>query len=198
MAHQWDFVDLSEPNYQYTFDGANAVTVYTNLSVDTQALIKAQEEHKESENPDSTESLTDTIDTDDTLGAENLCYTAYNVNPLSPINVGAVGLRRMESQEIDYIDTTESDMRARCQQYAVMLLHRQTCVSTNLSFNSPIIPHLDVNKTIGITDKYQKIDNETFVVQSITIPLGAGAMQITATNINWLPAATNLEGMGVG
>ena len=201
MAHQWDFVDLSEPNYQYTFDGANAVTVYTNLSVDTQALIKAQEEHeanKKAEEANSTQVLADTIDTEDTISAENLYYTAYNVNPLSPINVGAVGLRRMESKEIDYIDTTESDMRARCQQYAVMLLHRQTCVSTNLSFNSPIIPHLDVNKTIGITDKYQKIDNETFVIQSITIPLGTGAMQITATNINWLPSATNLEGMGVG
>ena len=192
---------MSEPNYQYTFDGANAVTVYTNLSVDTQALIKAQEEHeanKKAEETNSTQVLADTIDTEDTIGAENLYYTAYNVNPLSPINVGAVGLRRMESKEIDYIDTTESDMRARCQQYAVMLLHRQTCVSTNLSFNSPIIPHLDVNKTIGITDKYQKIDNETFVIQSITIPLGTGAMQITATNINWLPSATNLEGMGVG
>lgn len=201
MAHQWDFDDLSEPNYQYTFDGANAVTVYTNLSVDTQALINAQEEHKaneEAEETNNTESLTDTIDTEDTTGANNLCYTAYNVNPLSPINVGSVGLRRMESKEIDYIDTTESDMLARCQQYAVMLLHKQTMIGVNLTFSAPIVPHLDVNKTIGITDKYQKIENETFVIQSITIPLGAGSMSISATNINWLPSATNLEGMGVG
>ena len=135
---------------------------------------------------------------DEDIQAPNLSYTAYNVNPLSPIRVGAVGLRRMESQEIDYIDTTESDMIARCQQYAVMLLHRQTMIGATLNFNSPIIPHLDVNKTIRITDEYQKINNEIFVIQSITIPLGAGAMQISATNINWLPSETNIEGMGVG
>lgn len=198
MARQWDFIDLSEPNYQYSFDGANAVTVYTNLSADTQALINAQAEHKANEEDEETNSTESLAETEDAVGASNLSYTAYNVNPLSPINVGAIGLRRLESQEIDYIDTTESDMIARCQQYAVMLLHKQTMIGVNLTFNSPIIPHLDVNKTIGITDKYQRIDNETFVIQSITIPLGAGSMSISATNINWLPSATNLEGMGVG
>ena len=132
------------------------------------------------------------------MTVQNISYTAYNVNPLSPIRVGAVGVRRMESQEIDYIDTTESDMQARCQQYAVMLLHRQTMVGATLNFSSPIIPHIDVNKTIRITDKYQNIDNELFVVQSVTIPLGAGAMQISATNINWLPSGINVEGMGMG
>ena len=192
VAPQWEYTNLSEANCQYNFDGLNAVTVYTNLSVDTQALINAQEESKTQSDD------TDKVIEDEDIQAPNLSYTAYNVNPLSPIRVGAVGLRRMESQEIDYIDTTESDMIARCQQYAVMLLHKQTMIGATLNFNSPIIPHLDVNKTIRITDEYQKINNELFVIQSITIPLGAGAMQISATNINWLPSETNIEGMGVG
>ncbi len=187
MAAQWEYENLADANCQYNFDGLNAVTVYTNMSVDTQALINAQIEAK-----------TNSEDDEDENKVQNISYTAYNVNPLSPIRVGAVGVRRMESQEIDYIDTTESDMQARCQQYAVMLLHRQTMVGATLNFNSPVIPHIDVNKTIRITDKYQNIDNELFVVQSVTIPLGAGAMQISATNINWLPSGINVEGMGMG
>lgn len=138
------------------------------------------------------------VDLRENMSVKNISYTAYNVNPLSPIRVGAVGVRRMESQEIDYIDTTESDMEARCQQYAIMLLHRQTMVGATLNFNSPVVPHIDVNKTVRITDEYLNIHNELFVVQSVTIPLGAGAMQISATNINWLPSGVNVEGMGMG
>lgn len=201
MAHQWDFINLSagfaDPNYQYSFDGCNCVTVYTNLSSDTQALINAQEENKQAEIAEA-ENLTETIDTIDTYKVDNISYTAYNVNPMSPLRVGAVGLRRMENVEADYIDTTEADMYDRCKQYAIMLLHRQSLVGMNLSFKCPIIPHLDVNKTIGITDEYQNIIAQTFVVQSINIPLGAGSMDITATNINWLPSNIEMEGMGEG
>lgn len=195
MAAQWEYDNLSDANCQYNFDGLNAVTVYTNLSISTEALIQAQEESKQDDEDESVS--IEPIDPED-VQAYNLSYTAYNVNPLSPIRVGAVGVRRMESQEIDYIDTTDSDMLARCQQYAVMLLHKQTMLGATLNFNSPIIPHIDVNKTIRITDEYLNIHNELFVVQSVTIPLGAGAMQISATNINWLPSGVNVEGMGMG
>lgn len=197
MGHQWDFVNLSagfaDPNYQYSFDGCNCVTVYTSLSSDVQALINAQEEAKKSEG--ESESLTNTIDT---YKVENVSYTAYNVNPMSPLRVGAVGLRRMENVEVDYIDTTQVDMKERCKQYAIMLLHRQSMVGMNLSFKCPIIPHLDVNKTIGVTDDYQNIEAGTFVIQSIVIPLAAGSMEVTATNINWLPSDIEMEGVGTG
>lgn len=197
MGHQWDFVNLSagfaDPNYQYSFDGCNCVTVYTSLSSDVQALVNAQEEAKESEG--ESESLTNTIDT---YKVENVSYTAYNVNPMSPLRVGAVGLRRMENVEVDYIDTDQTDMHDRCKQYAIMLLHRQSMVGMNLSFKCPIIPHLDVNKTIGVTDDYQNIEAGTFVIQSIVIPLAAGSMEVTATNINWLPSNIEMEGVGTG
>lgn len=197
MGHQWDFVNLSagfaDPNYQYSFDGCNCVTVYTSLSSDVQALVNAQEEAKKSEG--ESESLTNTIDT---YKVENVSYTAYNVNPMSPLRVGAVGLRRMENVEVDYIDTTQADMQDRCKQYAIMLLHRQSMVGMNLSFKCPIIPHLDVNKTIGVTDDYQNIEAGTFVIQSIVIPLAAGSMEVTATNINWLPSNIEMEGVGTG
>lgn len=188
MAHQWDFVNLSagfsNPNYQYNLDGMNAVTVYTNLSSDQIALANAQEEAKTGDIPVTTEKV------------ENIYYTAYNVNPQSPLRVGAVGLRKMESQEIDYIGTSQSNMEIMCQNHAVMLLQRESLRGMSLSFECPIIPHLDVNNTIGITDQYQNIEAGTFVIQSITIPLGAGNMKISATNINWLPIDSNVEGMG--
>jgi len=91
VAPQWEYTNLSEANCQYNFDGLNAVTVYTNLSVDTQALVNAQEESKTQSDD------TDKVIEDEDIQAPNLSYTAYNVNPLSPIRVGAVGLRRMES-----------------------------------------------------------------------------------------------------
>ena len=136
-------------------------------------------------------------DTDD-IKVANVSYTAYNTNPRSPLQIGAVGIRRMQNQEIDYIDTSQSDMEARCQQYAVMLLQKESLRGMNISFNCPIIPHLDVNKTIGLTDEYQGIDNGTFVIQSITIPLSSNSMKISATNINWLPVDLNIEETGVG
>ena len=190
MGHQWDFVDLSavfsDANYEYNFDGINTVTVYTNLSTDIQALINAQQENK-----------TGIPDTNIPEKVENISYTAYNTNPQSPLQIGAIGVRRMENQEIDYVDTTQSEAQTRCRQYAVMLLQKESLKGMNISFNCPIIPHLDVNTTIGLSDEYQGIDNGTFVIQSITIPLGSGAMNIAATNINWLPADSNIEGMVV-
>ena len=127
---------------------------------------------------------------------QNISYTAYNVNPRSPLRVGAIGLRQMSSQEIEYIDTTQSDMETRCQQYAVSLLQKESLKGMSLSFECPLIPHLDVNKTIGITDEYQNINAETFIIQSITIPLGANSMKISSTNVNWMPVDSNIEGMG--
>ena len=193
MGHQWDFIDLSanfsDANYEYRFDGVNAVTVYTNLSTDVIALANAQQENRDG---------VPSTDLPDEVKVQNVFYTAYNTNPQSPLQIGAIGIRRLPNQEIDYIDTDQNDMQARCQQYAVMLLQKESLKGMNVSFNCPIIPHLDVNKTIGLSDEYQGIENGTFVIQSITIPLASGAMKVAATNVNWLPVDLNIEESGVG
>jgi hypothetical protein len=67
-------------------------------------------------------------------------------------------------------------------------------VGMQLSFNCPIIPHVDVNKAIGISDRIAGIDSGTFIIQSVTIPLSADKMNISATNINWLPNDMSFEG----
>lgn len=165
MACQWKydakdaFYGLS--NFQYTFDGKNAVTVYTNAS-----------------------------------NMENVSYTAYNNNPASPLRVALCGVRAMESQEIDYVDVAESDMLKKCRQYADYLLIKESMRGASVTFDSPIVPHLDVNRTISITDKKEGFDNELFVIQTITIPLAIGSMSISATSFNWLPNYYNIERMG--
>lgn len=138
-----------------------------------------------------------TVYTNSTTATENVSYTAANNNPSSPLRVNAVGVRRMDSQEMTYIQISQADMRERCKAYADFLLTKESMIGMNVSFQSAIIPHLDVAKTIGLTDSVQGFENETFVVDSITLPLSAGTMSVTATNISWLPSDTNLEGLGV-
>lgn len=124
---------------------------------------------------------------------KNVSYTAYNNSPLSPLRVSAVGVRRLDAKEIDYIDVKEEEMQRRCKDYADYLLLKESLLGMNISFNSPIIPHLDVNKPILISDKLKNLDAERYIVQSISIPLGAAEMNITASNVNWLPNTTDIE-----
>lgn len=124
---------------------------------------------------------------------KNVSYTAYNKNPLSPLRIDMVGIRRKESQEISYVDLDIEGMAERCKDYADYILYRESMIGMNLSFSYPVIPHLDVNRTIGVTDEELGFKHETFVIQSLDIPLGVGDMTITATNIQWLPIDTDIE-----
>lgn len=138
-----------------------------------------------------------TVYTNATNLEKDVAYTAYNNNPISPLRVSAIGIRRKEAQEIKYVDVSEEEMKQRCKDYANYLLLQESLMGMSLSFNHPIIPHLDVNTTIGVTDSKLNLENDTFVIQSITMPLGAGEMSITATNSQWLPNNTDLEWKGV-
>ena len=178
---QWSFNNLSsffeDVNYSYSYDGINAVTYYTNTSE---------------------------------AGVKNVAWTAYNTNPLSPLNISC-GIRRDESQEIPYYDTqlpenspyTEEEIRRKQQEQAIKdcraaanhHLLKKSLIGMQLNFNCPIIPHLDVNKTIEITDEAVGLDGNVFIIQSITIPLSAAKMSISATNINWLPNGMSFCGV---
>lgn len=166
----WDFDDLSaffeNPNYNYSYEGENTVTFYTN-STDT--------------------------------GVANVAWTAYNTNPLSPLNI-STGIRRASSQEIPYYeyssdpDSNKEQMIQDCRAAANHYLLCNSLVGMQLSFDCPIIPHLDVNKTIGVSDRTVGIEDGVFIIQSITIPLSAEKMNVSATNINWLPNDMTFEG----
>ena len=170
VPRQWDFDDLSaffeDANYNYTYEGENTVTFYTNTT---------------------------------DAGVANVAWTAYNTNPLSPLNI-STGIRRAQSQEIPYYEyssdpeSNKEQMIQDCRAAANHYLLRNSLIGMQLSFSCPIIPHMDVNKTIGICDRLVGIEDGVFVVQSITIPLSAEKMNVSATNINWLPNDMTFEG----
>jgi len=170
MASQYDF-DLSNAMYSesaidYGYECYNAITVFTNINA------------KDADgNP-----------------IENVTYTAFNNNPMSPINISAIGVRRMDAVEVNWIQGLDSDaMRERCKAMADYYLIKNSMQTLSITFNSAIIPHLDVNRVIRITDRYKELDSEKFVVNSITIPLSADNMSIQATSIKMLPIDENVE-----
>lgn len=170
MPSQYDFNDnnahYSQSTLSYTYDYVNAVTVFTN--------INAQDANGDP--------------------IENVTYTAYNTNPQSPINIYNIRTRRLDSVEVNYINgLTKEEMTKRCKEYANYILLKQSLEKMAIQFSCSIVPHLDVNKIIKITDMHKDIFAEKFVVQEITMPLYAGEMSVNATNINMLPSDTNIE-----
>lgn len=115
-------------------------------------------------------------------------YTATNDNPSSPIAVSAIGSRYDSSNSTIYIPIiTGVSALSTCEQHAKYVLLQHTTMSINVSFQTPIMPHLDVDETVLITDDYYGWENEKFLIQSLTIPFGIGQVQVSATNIQWLP-----------
>ncbi len=170
MPSQFDFDDTnanySSSSLDYSYECINTVTVYTNISA---------------KNKDGSD-------------IENVSYTAYNRNPRSPVNIYDIGIRRMESVEISYINSLSPEkMKLRCKQYADYLLKNNSMQELSASFNCIIVPHLDVNQVITITDSAKELDSERFAIQSITIPLSAGEMNIKAVNIAMLPCDREIE-----
>lgn len=113
--------------------------------------------------------------------------------------VGKYGALGMAQTELEEAKTERNNINAQqmiqdCRSAANHYLVRNSLIGMQLNFNCPIIPHMDVNKTIGISDSMVGIEDGTFIVQSITIPLSADKMNVSATNINWLPNDMTFEG----
>ena len=64
-------------------------------------------------------------------------------------------------------------------------------MSTGISYNLPITPHLNVDNTVRVSNDYYNFDKQLFIVNSITMPLSATEMSIEATNLQWLPFDTD-------
>lgn len=133
-----------------------------------------------------------TVSTDNTEG-EIYSYTAKNTNPQSPVNIYDVGARGYDGGVV-YIslgDTTDCENgKEKCRQYAEYLLLQNTIMNVHITFEYPLIPHLDVNHTICLSSDYYGYENEIFLIQSLTLPLGLGVISVEATNIKWLSSDT--------
>ena len=106
---------------------------------------------------------------------------------------GALALAEQDVYDAEHLN--EIQQIKDCRSAANHYLLASSMVGMTLTFNTPIIPHMDVNKTIQITDQYADIEDGIYVVQSLTIPLSGDKMQVTATNINWLPNDMSFSGV---
>ena len=133
-----------------------------------------------------------TVTTDNTSG-EIYSYTAKNENPQSPVNIDAVGYKGLDggTYYIPLGDTSEESGEEKCRQQAEYMLLQHTCMSTSISYNLPITPHLNVDNTVRVSNDYYNFDKQLFIVNSITMPLSATEMSIEATNLQWLPFDTD-------
>ena len=120
--------------------------------------------------------------------------TAENMHYVGQYGALAMAKAELVETEAYYDPLNAQQMIANCRSAANHYLVMKSLVGMQLTFNCPIIPHIDVNKTIGINDTNAGIDNETFVIQSVTIPLSADKMGINATNISWLPNDMGFDG----
>lgn len=133
-----------------------------------------------------------TVATDNTEG--KICsYTAKNENPQSPVCISSVGYKGLDggTYYIPLGDTSIESGEEKCRQQAEYMLLQNTCMSATINFNYPIIPHLDVDNTINLTNDYYNFKQQLFIIQSITLPLSNGEMSVGASNIQWLPLDTN-------
>jgi len=117
---------------------------------------------------------------------ENVSYTAYNDNPCSPIRVSLVGIRRMDSVEIPYVEENVKRMTQRCKEYAEYLLIQETFNGLKVNFNSVLMPHMDVGKAVAIIDKSNNLNDNKFIISSLSIPLDGGEMSVDATQVDFL------------
>lgn len=109
---------------------------------------------------------------------------------------GAMAMAKAELTETEayYDEMNSQQMVSDCRSAANHYLIMNSLMGMQLSFSCPIIPHVDVNKAIGITDLKVGIDSGVFIIQSVTIPLSANKMNVNATNINWLPNDMGFDG----
>ena len=117
---------------------------------------------------------------------ENVSYTAYNDNPCSPIRVSLVGIRRMDSVEIPYVEENVKRMTQRCKEYAEYLLIQETFNGLKANFNSVLMPHMDVGKAVSIVDKLNNLNDNKFIISSLSMPLDGSEMSVDATQVDFL------------
>lgn len=112
-------------------------------------------------------------------------YTAINDNPLSPIRQSLLGNKPAEPEENDMCTNDET-----CIDYANYLLKQNAVYTLSSNLDSHVVPNLDVDNVVAVTDDYYGFDYMSFVIKSLNIPLGIGLTSVELTNIQYLPNYT--------
>lgn len=105
-------------------------------------------------------------------------YTVKNTNSKSPTNISV-----FEPTPYKIVDENISSVEL-AKKRAEYELYKKSLFPLSISFNSILIPHLDVNQVIEIFDPQKQLYNSHFVINSITIPISqTSTITINATNI---------------
>ena len=198
MSDEFDGVEIAFSPLLQTDDGAvflSSAVVYDYIDAlvgslaegwTTEQLIEADATGLEFDGVTIKKLIADAGETAILTGEAMHYVGQYGALQLAKDELAAAKLARDEINQKQMLQ----DCRAAANHYLIA----SSMIGMQISFNCPIIPHIDVNRTIGICDSWAGIDDGVFVVQSITIPLSAGKMNISATNINWLPNDMTFEG----
>ena len=127
------------------------------------------------------------VSTDNTDG-DNVTVTVYNTNPFSDFCVDKVGIRLYDGDGVTdgvyYIpirDGTEEDNKRACTDMGEYLLMQEAKRKCTMSFDTPVVPHLQVGDIV-------LVKGQRCVIQSLTIPLASGElMQVQALSVEQLP-----------
>lgn len=118
---------------------------------------------------------------DNPMGGKIPIAIAENNDASSPLSIQKIG------KKTRYIEksTIYSDKEAK--DYADYILKQSCLLGNTISFQSTLIPHLELDNTFSLTHPYYNYNREEFIITSITYPIGVGTMTISGSNIKELP-----------
>ena len=127
------------------------------------------------------------VSTDNTDG-DNVTVTVKNTNPFSDFCVQKVGTRLYDGDGVTggvyYIplrEGTAEDNKRACTDMGEYLLMQEARRKNTMSFDTPVVPHLQVGDIV-------LVNNKRCLLQSLTIPIASGEpMQVQALDIEQLP-----------
>lgn len=104
--------------------------------------------------------------------------TSENTNPKSPTNTSMFEPNPYKVTDENIADYNSAKVRADYE------LFKRSLIPVSISIDSVLIPSLDVNTVINITDKKWGFMNERFLINSISIPISRTPnMNIQAANL---------------
>lgn len=110
---------------------------------------------------------------------------ATNTNVQSDLCVQRIGKKTKVFEDTNYYSDE------LCQDWANYLLRENTILHSSLNITTIPMYHLDVNKLITITNEKNHLEQEKFLINSLSIPLGIGQMTMSVISVNELNAIYN-------
>lgn len=110
---------------------------------------------------------------------------ATNTNIQSDLCVQRIGKKTKVFEDTNYY------CDELCQDWANYLLRRNTILQSSLNITTIPMYHLDVNKLITITNEKNHLEQEKFLINSLSIPLGIGQMSMSVISVSELEKILN-------